>query len=77
VAGDTFSPTQFGLALLLPAFFTANRSPSLKLGEDSVNAPCARASCAPHEDASASVPARIEPRENRPENINASQLDCQ
>jgi hypothetical protein len=31
--GDTFSPTQFGLALLAPAFLTASGVPSLKAGE--------------------------------------------
>ena len=41
-AGETFSPTQFGLDLLLPANFVASRSPSLKLVDDSVNTPCAR-----------------------------------
>src|ERR1700729_2554870 len=61
-AGETFSPTQFGLVLLLPAFFTASRSPSLKPGEVSVNTPCALASCVPHIAASATAPARSEPR---------------
>src|SRR5450756_555937 len=64
--GDMFWPRQFGLALLLPAFFSASRSPSLKSGDDSVNAPCARASRAPHNAASASMPAKIELRENIP-----------
>src|SRR5882724_7779635 len=63
-AGDMFSPTQFGLDLLLPAFFTASRSPSLKLGDDSVNAPCALACCVPQDRASARAPATIEPRKS-------------
>src|SRR5579859_3401901 len=62
-AGETFSPTQFGLDLLLPAFFTASRSPSLKLGEVSVNTPCALAG-EMLEATSATAPARIEPRRN-------------
>src|SRR5258708_6771949 len=59
-----FSPTQFGLALLLPAFFIDSRSPSLKLGEVSANTPCALASCTPQTAASATAPAKIEPRLN-------------
>src|SRR4029077_2405544 len=62
-AGDTFSPTQFGLDLLLPAFFTASRSPSLKFGDDSVNTPCALAG-ETLMATSATAPARIEPRRN-------------
>src|SRR5581483_608916 len=62
-AGDTFSPTQFGLDLLLPAFFTASRSPSLKLGEDRVNTLWALAG-ATLKAANATAPARIEPRRN-------------
>src|SRR5450756_2521932 len=69
--GDMFSPMQFGLALLLPALFSASRSPSLKSGEDSVNTPCARASLAPHEAASASMPAKMNLRENiKPSHLN-------
>src|ERR1700694_4151444 len=59
-----FSPTQFGLALLLPAIFTASRSPSLKSGDDRVKAACALASCEPQNAASASALARIEPRKS-------------
>src|SRR5580700_4661623 len=62
-AGETFSPTQFGLVLLLPAFFTASRSPSLKLGEVSVNTPCALAG-ETLKAARATAPARMEPRRN-------------
>ena len=40
-AGEIFSPTQFGLALLLPALLVGIRSPSLKADEDSVNTPSA------------------------------------
>jgi hypothetical protein len=61
-AGETFSPTQFGLDLLLPAFFTASRWPSLKSGEVSMNAACARASRAPQDAASAMARARMELR---------------
>ena len=35
--GDTFSPTQFGLLLLSPAFFFASKAPSLKADEVIVN----------------------------------------
>src|ERR1700684_1321853 len=62
-AGETFTPTQFGLVLLLPANFVANRSPSLKLGEVSVNAPCALAG-ETLQCARATAPARMEPRRN-------------
>ena len=31
--GETFSPTQFGLLLLLPAFFVGQRPPSLNADE--------------------------------------------
>src|SRR4029077_14058234 len=57
-----FSPTQFGLDLLLPAFFVARRSPSLKLGDDSVNTPCALAACEANRAATATEAARIEAR---------------
>src|SRR6516162_2723549 len=40
-AGETFSPTQFGFCLLLPAFLVARRSPSLNDGDVIVNTPCA------------------------------------
>src|ERR1700722_6177853 len=59
-----FSPTQFGLALLLPAFFVASRSPSLKSGDDSVKAPVALACWAPHKALNATAPAKIVPRPN-------------
>src|ERR1043166_3106555 len=59
-AGETFSPTQFGLSLLLPAIFVASRSPSLKLVDDNVNTPCAPAFWAPHRAPKATVKARIE-----------------
>src|SRR5262245_19399576 len=59
-AGETFSPTQFGLDLLFPAIFVASLSPSLKLVDDSVNTPCALAFWAPHRAAKATVKARIE-----------------
>src|SRR5262245_44659935 len=59
-AGETFSPTQFGLDLLLPAIFVASLSPSLKLVDDSVNTPCALALWAPHRAPKATVKARIE-----------------
>ena len=36
--GDTLSPMQFGLALMLPAFLTASIVPSLKVDEVSENA---------------------------------------
>src|SRR5882757_5913743 len=53
--GDTFSPTQFGLALLLPAFFSASRSPSLKLDEEIVNGSAAWAVCARQRTATAAA----------------------
>src|SRR5882757_11219787 len=53
--GDTFSPTQFGLALLLPAFFTANRSPSLKLDEEIVNGSAAYAAVCARQKAAAAA----------------------
>src|SRR5277367_2820986 len=62
-AGETLSPTQFGLVLLLPANFVASRSPSLKPDDDSVNTPCAPAG-ETLKAASATAPARIEPRRN-------------
>src|SRR5204863_9626909 len=58
-AGETFSPTQFGLDLLLPAIFVASRSPSLKLVDDNVNTPCAAAFWAPHSAPTATVKAKI------------------
>jgi hypothetical protein len=61
-AGEMFSPTQFGLDLLLPANFVASRSPSLKPVEDSVNTPCAWAPCTQPKAKSASAPERIEAR---------------
>src|SRR5262245_60829247 len=42
-AGETFSPTQFGLDLLLPANLVASLSPSLKAGDVRVNTDCALA----------------------------------
>src|SRR6202000_1045840 len=62
-AGEMFSPTQFGLDLLLPANLVASRSPSLKLGEVSVNTPCALAG-ETLSATSATAPASIEPRRN-------------
>src|SRR4051812_586143 len=59
-AGETFSPTQFGFDLLLPAIFVASRSPSLKLVDDNVNTPCAAAFWAPHSAPTATVKAKIE-----------------
>src|SRR5205085_12309022 len=54
-----FSPTQFGLDLLLPAILVASRSPSLKLDKDKLNTPCALAPWAPHRAPKATVKARI------------------
>src|SRR5689334_13909997 len=59
-AGETFSPTQFGLDLLLPAIFVASRSPSLKLVDDNVNTPCALTFWAPDRAPKATAKARIE-----------------
>src|SRR5580698_5903761 len=59
-----FSPTQFGLDLLLPANFVASRSPSLKAADVRVKAACALAACEPHRPASATVTARMEPRKS-------------
>src|SRR5262245_4414421 len=59
-AGETFSPTQFGLDLLFPAIFVASRSPSLKLVDERVKTPCALALWAPHRALRATVKARIE-----------------
>src|SRR6476659_8534747 len=36
--GDTLSPMQFGLVLMLPAFLTASIAPSLKVDDVSENA---------------------------------------
>src|SRR5690349_593549 len=58
-AGETFSPTQFGLDLLFPAIFVASLSPSLKLVDDRVNTPCALALWAPHRAPKATVKARM------------------
>src|SRR5689334_16624160 len=58
-AGETFSPTQFGLDLLFPAILVASRSPSLKLVDDNVNTPCALAFWAPHRAPKATVKASI------------------
>jgi hypothetical protein len=52
--GETFSPLQFGLALLLPPFFAAIGVPSLKVDEVSVNGSAAKA-C----PANSSAPAAI------------------
>src|ERR1700676_3145467 len=41
--GEMFSPTQLGLDLSLPAFFTASLPLSSKLGEDSENSSAAMA----------------------------------
>src|ERR1043165_8984493 len=57
-AGETLSPTQLGLDLLLPAILVASRSPSLKLDDDSVNTPCALALWAPQRAPKATVRAR-------------------
>src|ERR1700760_458784 len=58
-AGEMFSPTQFGLDLLLPAFLTASRPPSLKSGDDSVKAAWALALCAPPTAASVTAKAKV------------------
>ena len=52
--GEMFWPTQLGLDLLSPAFFTASRSPSLKADEDSVKGSAAWAAWAPSATAAAS-----------------------
>src|SRR5262249_50149977 len=56
-AGDTFSPTQFGFCLLLPAFLVARRSPSLNEGDVIVKTPCAFALWPLHANTRARPPA--------------------
>src|ERR1043166_5385749 len=58
-AGETFSPTQFGLDLLLPAIFVASRSPPLKPADANANTPCAPSFGAPHRAPKATVKASI------------------
>src|SRR4051812_5298097 len=55
--GETFSPMQFGLVLMLPAFFVASIVPSLNVDDVSEKGSAALALCAIHASAATAAAA--------------------